>query len=67
MLLKEATMKTAQFIKFLKEKGVKVINRNRHYGLVYKGKKTVCLRHPSKEIDNNFAKKIAKQIDLDFP
>lgn len=60
-------MKTAQFIKFLKGKGVKVINRDRHYGLIYKGKRTVCPRHPSKEIDNDFAKKIAKQIGLDFP
>lgn len=60
-------MKTAQFIKLLKEKGVEVVNRKNHYGLIYKGKRTVCPRHPSKEIDNDFAKKIAKQIDLDFP
>lgn len=60
-------MKTAQFIKFLKEHGVIVTERKRHYGLIYMGKKTVCPRHPGKEIKNVFAKTIAKQIGIDFP
>ena len=40
-------MKYGQFIKALKDKGVKVEDRTRHLKLSYGGKQTGCKRHPA--------------------
>ena len=40
-------MKYGQFIKALKDKGVKVEDRTRHLKLSYGGKQTACKRHPA--------------------
>lgn len=57
-------MKHSDFIKELKELGVKVENGTGHLKLYYKGKQTTCPRHPSQEISNAFAKRIKKQLGL---
>lgn len=57
-------MKHSDFIKELKELGVKVENGTGHLKLYYKGKQTTCPRYPSQEISNAFAKRIKKQLGL---
>ena len=42
-------MKYGQFIKALKDKGVKVEQRTRHLKLSYGGKQTGCKTHPAEE------------------
>lgn len=42
-------MKYGQFIKALKDKGVKVEDRARHLKFSYGGKQTGCKRHPAEE------------------
>lgn len=59
-------MKQQEFVKWLKEQGVKVTNGTDHLKVYYNGKQTTVPRHPGKEIDNQFAKRIAKQIGLEL-
>lgn len=59
-------MKQPEFVKWLKEQGVTFTEGSNHYKVYYNGKQTTVPRHPSKEIDNQFAKRIAKQLGLEF-
>lgn len=49
-------MKTSEFLRWLKSKGVYVENGTRHYLLRHKGKAQTLPRHPSKEIDERIRK-----------
>ncbi|WP_443894960.1 hypothetical protein, partial [Parasutterella excrementihominis] len=49
VVTEEFWMKYGQFIKALKDKGVKVEERTRHLKLSYGGKQTGCKRHPAEE------------------
>ncbi len=57
-------MKHKAFIDELKSLGVKVEDAKGHLKLYYKGKQTVCRRHPTKEISNQYAKLVKKQLGL---
>lgn len=49
-------MKHNAFISELKALGVRVVDAKGHLKLYYKGKHTICRRHPTKEISNDYAK-----------
>lgn len=57
-------MKHKTFIDELRAAGVRIEDGTRHLKLYYKGKQATCPRHPSREISDNFAKKIKKQLGL---
>lgn len=57
-------MKYGQFIKALKDKGVKVEDRTRHLKLSYGGKQTGYKRHPTEEYPPMLLAKILKQLGL---
>lgn len=57
-------MKIRSFIDSLKKQGVTVENKSKHYVLYFQNKWTTCPRHPSKEISENFMKRIRKQLGL---
>lgn len=57
-------MKQAEFVKWLESQGVRVDDGRKHLKAYYKGKQTTIPRHPGKEIDNDFAKVIMKQLGL---
>lgn len=57
-------MKYGQFIKALKDKGVKVEDRTRHLKLSYGGKQTGCKRYPTEEYPPMLLAKILKQLAL---
>ena len=57
-------MKIRSFIDSLKKQGVVVENKKRHYFLRFQDKWTLCPRHPSKEISEDFIKEIRKQLNL---
>lgn len=57
-------MKQAEFVKWLKSQGVAFKNGKGHLKAYYNGKQTTVPRHPGKEIDNDFAKEIKKQLGM---
>lgn len=57
-------MKYAQFIKALKDKGVKVEDRTRHLMLSYGGEQTTCKRHPTQDYPNLLIRKIFKVLGV---
>lgn len=57
-------MKYGQFIKALKDKGVKVEDRTRHLKLSYGGMQAGCKRHPTEEYPPMLLAKILKQLGL---
>lgn len=57
-------MKYGQFIKALKDKGVKVEDRTRDLKLSYGGKQTGCKRYPTEEYPPMLLAKILKQLGL---
>lgn len=57
-------MKHNAFISELKELGVRVEDGKGHLKLYYKGKQTVCRRHPTKEISKDYAKLVKKQLGI---
>lgn len=60
-------MKYAQFIKALKDKGVKVEDRTRHLMLSYDGKQTTCKRHPTQDYPALLLRKILKSLGVPTP
>lgn len=57
-------MKIRSFIDSLKKQGVTVENKKKHYALYFQDEWTICPRHPSKEISEDFIKGIRKQLGL---
>jgi mRNA interferase HicA len=57
-------LKQAEFVKWLAEQGATFKQGGKHLKVYLNGKQTTIPRHPGKEIDNNFAKAIKKQLDL---
>jgi mRNA interferase HicA len=57
-------MKSAEFVRWLKSQGVEIKNGTKHYKAYYKGKQTTVPRHPGSEIDDDFAKRIKKQLGM---
>ena len=57
-------MKISEFKRYLEKMGVEVKNGTRHWLLKYNGKRSTLLRHPTKEIDPRYAKKILKDLGL---
>ena len=55
-------MKISEFKRYLEKMGVEVKNGTRHWLLKYNGKRSTLLRHPTKEIDPRYAKKILKDL-----
>jgi mRNA interferase HicA len=59
-------VKQQEFVRWLEEQDVKIVNGKGHLKAFYGGKQTTVPRHPGKEIDNQFAKIIAKQLGLEM-
>jgi len=57
-------MKTSEFLRWLKSKGVLIENGTRHTLLKYQGKRQTLPRHPSKEIDERIRKNIIRDLGL---
>lgn len=57
-------MKTSEFIRWLKSRGVTVENGSRHTFLRYNGKWQMLPRHPSKELDERIRKNIIRDLGL---
>lgn len=57
-------MKTSEFIRWLKSRGVLVENGTRHFLLVYQGKRQTLPRHLSKEINEKIRKNIVRDLGL---
>ena len=57
-------MKPKTFIDDLKRQGVEVRNAAKHYKLYYEDKMTICIRHPTKELSNDYMKDVRKQLGL---
>ncbi|ANU65080.1 mRNA interferase [Burkholderiales bacterium YL45] len=57
-------MKTSEFIRWLKSRGVLVENGTRHFLLVYQGKRQTLPRHLSKEINEKIRKNIIRDLGL---
>ena len=57
-------MKPKSFIDELKKQGVVVKNATRHYKLYYEDKISICIRHPTKELTNEYMKSVRKQLGL---
>lgn len=57
-------MKPKTFIDDLKSQGVEVRNAAKHYKLYYEDKMTICIRHPTKELSNDYMKDVRKQLGL---
>ncbi len=57
-------MKHNAFIDELKRLGVRVEDAKGHLKLYYNGRQTICRRHPTKEISNQYARLVKKQLGL---
>lgn len=57
-------MKTSEFLRWLRSKGVSVENGTRHFLLKYQGKRQTLPRHLSKEIDERIRKNIIRDLGL---
>lgn len=57
-------MKQAEFVRWLKDQGAEIRDGTKHLKVYLNGKQTTVPRHPGKEISNQFAKVIMKQLDI---
>lgn len=57
-------MKHNEFIGELKSLGVVIVDAKGHLKLYYNGKQTICKRHPTKEISNQYRLLILKQLGI---
>lgn len=57
-------MKVSEFIRYLKQNGVRVENGKRHYKLYLNGKQSTAPRHLGSEINERLRLEICKQLGL---
>ena len=57
-------MKQSEFLRWLKEQGVRVENGKKHLKLYANGKQTILPRHPAKELKQPLVDGVKKALEL---
>lgn len=57
-------MKQSEFVRWLRERGVRIEDAKKHLKLYANGKQTILPRHPAKELKQPLVEGVKKQLKL---